>query len=59
LGELGILLEQCSDEDLYEFTRQIAAHEITENRKDELNVVSQFLEKNFWPTNKRGQTFKV
>ncbi|WP_038309211.1 type II toxin-antitoxin system death-on-curing family toxin, partial [Kingella kingae] len=46
LGELGILLEQCSDEDLYEFTRKIAAHEITENRKDEVNVISQFLENN-------------
>ncbi|ASK28349.1 death-on-curing family protein [Neisseria chenwenguii] len=46
LGELGILLERCSDDELYEFTRQIAAHEICENRNDEVSVIAEFLETN-------------
>ncbi|WP_165088621.1 type II toxin-antitoxin system death-on-curing family toxin [Neisseria yangbaofengii] len=46
LGELGILLELCSDEELYEFTRQIAAHEICDNRNNEVIVIADFLEKN-------------
>lgn len=45
LGEFGILLEHCTDEELYEFTRQIAAHEICENRQDEVRVIAEYLEK--------------
>lgn len=45
LGEHGILLEHCSDEELYEFTRQVAAHEICENRNDEVILIAENLEK--------------
>lgn len=44
LGEFGILLERCTDEELYEFTRQVAAHEICESRQDEVRVIAERFE---------------
>ena len=58
LGELGILLEQCSDDDLYDFTRQVAAHEICENRSNEVIVISEFLEKNSCSQSKGDRPLK-
>ncbi|NDY94071.1 type II toxin-antitoxin system death-on-curing family toxin [Ideonella livida] len=46
LSEYGYWLEKCSDDELYEFTRQIAAHEISEDRRNEVPVISEWLEKN-------------
>jgi death-on-curing family protein len=53
LGEFGILIEQCSDEELYEFTRRVAAHEISENRIDEVAIIAEQLEK-FSRTQSKG-----
>jgi death-on-curing family protein len=53
LGEFGILIEQCSDEELYEFTRRVAAHEICENRIDEVAIIAEQLEK-FSRTQSKG-----
>ena len=44
LGEFGILLENCTDEELYEFTRQVAAHEICESRQDEVRFIAEKFE---------------
>lgn len=46
LSEYGYWVDRCDDEELYEFTRRIAAHEITENRIDEVSVISEWLENN-------------
>ncbi|WP_429027788.1 type II toxin-antitoxin system death-on-curing family toxin [Aeromonas media] len=46
LGELGYLLDGCSDDEMYEFTRKIAAHEISDDRRDEVNDIAIWLEKN-------------
>ena len=53
LGEFGILIERCSDEELYEFTRRVAAHEICENRTDEVSIIAEQLEK-FSRTQSKG-----
>ena len=45
LSEFGLLLEHCSDDELYEFTRQIAAHEICEDRVNEVPTIASWLEK--------------
>lgn len=46
LGELGYLLDGCSDDEMYEFTRRIAAHEISDDRKDEVGDIAAWLERN-------------
>ncbi|MBU9813397.1 type II toxin-antitoxin system death-on-curing family toxin [Rahnella sp. C60] len=46
LSENNLWLDRCDDEEMFEFTRRIAAHEITEKRTDELKVIADWLEKN-------------
>ena len=46
LGENGFVVDKCNDDEMFEFTRQIAAHEIAENREDELSEISSWLSKN-------------
>ncbi|MBS4686314.1 type II toxin-antitoxin system death-on-curing family toxin [Aeromonas sobria] len=43
LSENGYLLNSASDEDLFEFTRQAAAHELSEDRVNELGIISYWL----------------
>lgn len=42
----GIWLDKCTDEELFEFTRKVAAHEITDKRENEINSIRNFLKKN-------------
>ncbi|WGE70655.1 type II toxin-antitoxin system death-on-curing family toxin [Actinobacillus equuli subsp. haemolyticus] len=42
----GIWIDKCSDEELFEFTRKVAAHEITERRENEVKEIRNFLKKN-------------
>lgn len=44
LSEYGYWLELCDDDEMYEFTRKIAAHEITGDRRDEVPVIASWLE---------------
>lgn len=37
-------LEKVADDDMYEFARKCAAHEICEDRKDEISTISKWLE---------------
>lgn len=46
LSEYGYWMDKCDDEEMYEFTRQIAAHEISEERNDEVPVIAEWLERN-------------
>lgn len=46
LGENNIWVDRCNDDDMYEFTRQIAAHEISERREDEVSVIVDWLLRN-------------
>lgn len=43
LGENGFWLTIPTDDELFEFTRQAAAHELTQNRDDELSIISDWL----------------
>lgn len=45
LSEFGYLVEKCNDEDMYEFTRKVAAHEIVADRNDEVRVIAEWLER--------------
>lgn len=42
----GYWLDKCSDVDLFNFTKDTAAHEIAKNRKDELKVIKAFIKRN-------------
>ncbi|WP_273382696.1 type II toxin-antitoxin system death-on-curing family toxin [Actinobacillus porcinus] len=42
----GIWLDKCTDEELFEFTRQVAAHEISSNRNHEVRIIRDFLKRN-------------
>jgi death-on-curing protein len=44
LHRLGYWLEDCTDEELYEFTTKVAAHEICDNRADEIPLISSWFE---------------
>ncbi|RKQ59968.1 death-on-curing protein [Vogesella indigofera] len=46
LSDNGWLVDRCDDDEMFEFTRKIAAHEITENREDELYEIKHWLEVN-------------
>lgn len=41
----GYWIDKCGDEELFEFTRKVAAHEISVKRQDELKAVKNFLKK--------------
>ena len=46
LSEYVFWVDKCDDDEMYEFTRQIAAHEIAEKRQDEIQVIADWLERN-------------
>jgi death-on-curing protein len=46
LGENGYWLTKCNDEEMFEFTRKIAAHELTDNRDNEIMIISEWLRTN-------------
>lgn len=35
-------LDKCDDDEMYEFTRKVAAHEISDNRDDELSIIKNW-----------------
>lgn len=45
LSEFGYIVK-CDDDEMFEFTRQVAAHEITDSRSDEVEVIADWLERN-------------
>lgn len=46
LGENGYWLTKCDDEEMFEFTRKIAAHEISLDRNEEIKIISEWLKFN-------------
>lgn len=46
LADDGFWLESCTDDEMYEFTRKAAAHELTEMRSGEADYISGWLESN-------------
>jgi death-on-curing protein len=46
LAQEGLWLEHPSDEEMYEFARAAAAHELTASRDDEVGFISEWLQKN-------------
>ncbi|WP_435236769.1 type II toxin-antitoxin system death-on-curing family toxin [Psychromonas sp. PT13] len=46
LGEHGYWVTVPSDEDMFEFTRMSAAHELCEKRSDELDIISEWFKSN-------------
>ncbi|HGM9748583.1 MAG: type II toxin-antitoxin system death-on-curing family toxin [Proteus mirabilis] len=46
LDRCGYWLDKCTDEELYDFTRKTAAHEIAADRKNEIKEIKTFLNKN-------------
>lgn len=45
MSEYGYLMDRSTDDDMYEFTRGVSAHEITEERRDEVPAIATWLEK--------------
>lgn len=58
LSEYGYTVK-CDDEEMYEFTRRIAAHEITEDRNDEVDVIAEWLERNSRREQKQEHPMKL
>ncbi|MFY2090394.1 type II toxin-antitoxin system death-on-curing family toxin [Achromobacter xylosoxidans] len=46
LSEHGYWVDRCDDEEMFEYTRRVAAHEITEDRSDEVPAIASWLERN-------------
>lgn len=46
LGEHGYWLDRCDDEEMYEFTRKAAAHELCDDRNNEVREISEWLQHN-------------
>lgn len=45
LGENNIWVDNCDNDEMFEFTRRIAAHEIAEERSNEVGVIVEWLER--------------
>lgn len=45
LSEYGYWVDRCDDDEMYEFTRKIAAHEVTNDRRDEVPAIAEWLER--------------
>lgn len=45
LGDSGYVVDRCDDDEMFEFTRQVAAHEISENREDELEIIRDWFDR--------------
>lgn len=46
LGENGYWVTKCTDEEMFEFTRKTAAHELSEDRNEEIKIISNWLKIN-------------
>lgn len=46
LGECNYWVEKCDDEEMFEFTRQVAAHEVALNRTQEVPEITKWLKRN-------------
>lgn len=46
LGEHGYWVTKCTDEEMFEFTRKVAAHELSEDRGEEISIISTWLKTN-------------
>lgn len=46
LDSNGYWVDKCGDEELFEFTKKVAAHEVTANRVDEIKKIKEFFKKN-------------
>jgi death on curing protein len=46
LSERGYWVDRCDDDEMYDFTRKLAAHEISDSRADEVPTIADWLERN-------------
>ena len=46
LGENNIWVDRCDDQEMYEFTRRVAAHEICDERSNEVSFIVEWLQRN-------------
>ena len=46
LSENNYWVDRCSDEEMFEFTRKVAAHELCPNRNNELGEIKHWFEQN-------------
>ncbi|WP_415776214.1 type II toxin-antitoxin system death-on-curing family toxin [Shewanella oncorhynchi] len=46
LGDNNYIVDRCDDEEMFEFTRQVAAHEISAERSEELGVIKDWFSRN-------------
>lgn len=46
LGDNGYVVDRCSDDEMFEFTRQIAAHELSVDRENEIQEIKDWLSGN-------------
>ncbi|MEZ9631528.1 type II toxin-antitoxin system death-on-curing family toxin [Vibrio breoganii] len=58
LGENGYVLREPSDDELFEFTRKAAAHELCESRDDELRYIADWLQRQCRRRDNREQMLK-
>lgn len=46
LGENNLIVDRCDDEEMFEFTRKVAAHEICSNRNEEISIICEWFSRN-------------
>ena len=59
LGENNYWVDKCDDNEMFEFTRQIAAHEICSHGDDELDTIKNWLEKDARRGSKGDETRRL
>lgn len=46
LGDNGFIVDRCDDNEMFDFTRKVAAHEICINRHDEISIICEWFSQN-------------
>lgn len=59
LSKYGFWLDRCDDDEMYEFTRKIAAHEIAEDRRNEVATIAEWLERHSRKQQKQEKLLKL
>lgn len=59
LSELGYWVDKCDDDEMYEFTRRVAAHEIASERNAEVPLIAEWLERNSVKQQAREESMMV
>ncbi|OAN11735.1 hypothetical protein A3K86_21900 [Photobacterium jeanii] len=59
LGDNSYWVTKCTDEEMFEFTREVAAHEISDNRDNEIKIIAEWFKRHSRRREVKDQRMKL